>query len=93
MFHQYATVSDEAITQEVSGETVILDLRSEQYFSLDVVGTRIWQLLQEPLCLEEIHARLLEEYEVEPARLRQDLEDLVNRLCEVGLVTLVDQRG
>ena len=32
-----AAISDKAITQEVGGETVILDLGSEQYFSLDQV--------------------------------------------------------
>mgnify|MGYP006989108404 CR=1 FL=1 len=41
MLKKTAQVSSEAIAQEVSGETVILDLKSEQYFSLDTVGTRV----------------------------------------------------
>ena len=32
--------------QEVSGENVILDLASESYFGLDVIGTREWSLLE-----------------------------------------------
>ena len=35
--------SPNVISQEVSGETVLLDLDSEHYFGLDSVGTRIWQ--------------------------------------------------
>jgi hypothetical protein len=35
------TISDKALSQEVNGETVILDLDSESYFGLDEVGTHI----------------------------------------------------
>jgi hypothetical protein len=92
MFQQYVTVSTEAIAQEVSGETVILDLKSEQYFSLDTVGTRIWQLLQEsPKKLEDVHTQLLEEYDVEPDRLKADLEDLISSLVKEELVTISGQ--
>ena len=45
--NQSITVSTEVLSQEVSGETVLLDMQSESYFGLDEVGTRIWQLLQE----------------------------------------------
>jgi hypothetical protein len=41
------TVSPEVLFQEVGGEAVLLDLKSESYFGLDDVGMRIWQLLQE----------------------------------------------
>ena len=42
--NQTITLSPDVISQEVSGETVLLDLESENYFGLDAVGTRIWQL-------------------------------------------------
>ncbi len=86
-----AQVSSEAIAQEVSGETVILDLKSEQYFSLDTVGTRVWQLLQGSSHIEEIYQQLLEEYEVEPSRLRTDLEDLLTALEQEGLISLAEE--
>ena len=47
MDNRKITISPEVMSQEVSGETVLLDLQSESYFGLDEVGTRIWQLLQE----------------------------------------------
>ncbi|MBT6125779.1 MAG: PqqD family protein, partial [Halieaceae bacterium] len=43
--NQVVTLSPDVISQEVSGETVLLDLNSEHYFGLDEVGTRIWQLI------------------------------------------------
>ena len=37
--------SDEVLFQELQDESVLLDLKSGVYFGLDIVGTRIWQLL------------------------------------------------
>jgi hypothetical protein len=39
-------ISKEVLSQELAGETVLLDMASEGYFGLDAVGTRVWQLLQ-----------------------------------------------
>jgi len=39
-------IATEVLSQEVNGETVLLDLTGECYFSLNQVGTRIWQLLK-----------------------------------------------
>lgn len=79
-------ISDEVLTQEISGETVLLDLSQESYFGLDTIGTRIWQLLQEQKDLAEIKAILLNEYEVEEQQLQKDLGDLVEQLLEAELI-------
>jgi len=86
--HQTVAISDQVISQEVSGETVLLDLESECYFGLDAVGTRIWQLIRAGGELRTIYNTLLEEYEVEESRLRADLEALLTEASERGLITL-----
>jgi len=80
-------VSPEVMMQEVSGEAVLLDLKSESYFGLDAVGTRIWQLVEQDGYLKSVHAALLAEYEVDSSRLEQDLKDLIVRLADAGLVS------
>ncbi len=79
--------------QEVSGETVLLDLESEQYFGLDEVGTRVWQLLNAGRDLEGIVDTLLAEYEVEPEQLRADVTSLLESLVEAGLIAECGQGG
>jgi hypothetical protein len=37
------SISSEVLSQEVNGETVLLDLEGESYFGLSEVGTHIWQ--------------------------------------------------
>lgn len=82
------TISSEVMSQEVSGETVLLDLQSEGYFGLDEVGTRIWKLLQEEGDLKAVFDTMLVEYEVEAEQLEADLTQLMKKLEEAGLVNL-----
>ena len=86
---QTITLSPDVISQEVSGETVLLDLNSENYFGLDEVGTRIWQLLKETGNLQTVFDTMLEEYDVDEKQLKKDLLDHVTQLVEAGLISLV----
>jgi hypothetical protein len=81
-------VSPEVMLQEIDGEAVLLDLRSECYFGLDAVGTRIWRLIEQDGHLRSVHLGLLDEYEVEADCLERDLLALVQKLAEAGLVNL-----
>jgi hypothetical protein len=86
--NQTITLSPDVISQEVSGETVLLDLESENYFGLDEVGTRIWQLIGETNDLQAIYQTLLKEYDVSEDRLQQDLDHLLGEIAGLGLVRL-----
>jgi hypothetical protein len=90
--NQTIALSPQVISQEVAGETVLLDLESECYFGLDAVGTRIWQLICDSGELLTIYNTLLEEYEVEEGQLLTDLETLITEACGRGLITLQDAR-
>ncbi len=84
--NQTVQVLPDVLSQEVSGETVLLDLNNENYFGLNEVGTRIWQLLQEQNNLEKIYDVLLDEYEVDAKQLRKDFDDIINQLKDAGLI-------
>ena len=86
--NQTITLSPDVISQEVSGETVLLDLESEHYFGLDEVGTRIWQLARETDDLKAIYDTLLAEYDVAENRLKQDLDVLLGEIAGLGFITL-----
>ena len=81
-------ISSDVLTQEVGGETVILDLKSESYFGLDEVGTRIWQLLQKQEDIHTITATMLNEYDVEEEQLEMDIQNLLTQLNEAGIISL-----
>ena len=82
------TISPEVLFQEVSGETVLLDLSSENYFGLDKIGTRIWELLNGGASVGEVVDALLEEYDTDRKTLESDLAELLEKLAEAGLISL-----
>jgi wyosine [tRNA(Phe)-imidazoG37] synthetase (radical SAM superfamily) len=71
-------------------ELVLLNLSTGVYFSLDAVGTRIWQLVKahQSRPLETVLDSLMKEYDVETARCAQDLLHLVLRLQENSLLEI-----
>ncbi|MFP5373030.1 MAG: PqqD family protein [Actinomycetes bacterium] len=76
---------DGVVSREVDGEMVLLNLRSEQYFSLDRVGAdMVARLTRQPM--DEAVDALGRDYEVEAGVLRDDLDQLVTDLQEAGLL-------
>jgi len=81
-------ISDQVLSQEVSGETVLLDLQSEFYFGLDKTGTRIWELLQSGVSIQDLIGKMLDEFEVDRETLEADVNALLGKLLEAGLVSV-----
>jgi Coenzyme PQQ synthesis protein D (PqqD) len=87
-FDMRATVDPDVMVRNVGDESVILDLKTERYLGLDEVGTRMWNVIVGSSSIQSAYEALVDEYEVEPQRLRADLQDLVRRLAEEKLITL-----
>ena len=84
------TVPDHVLLQELEGEAVILSIQSDGYYSLDDVGTRMWNVVTTAPSIAAARDALLEEYDVDATRLEKELIDLVERLAAEGLVQLSD---
>lgn len=80
-------ISPDVLFRELEGEAVLLDLKSQQYFGLDAVGTRIWQELAASGRPRVVVDKLLQEFDVPRERLEEDVEIFLSRLEEVGLIS------
>jgi hypothetical protein len=74
------------ISTTVDDDTVILDTASGRYFSLEGVGSTLWQALQEPRSFAELLETVLEGYDVGVETAEHDVRALLDNLEEVGLV-------
>jgi hypothetical protein len=86
-------VSADVVSEVVDGEAVLLNLTSGVYFALNSVGTRVWQLVQEPRSAESLQSILLAEFEVAPDVLRADLATVLEDLLDRGLVERVPEQS
>jgi len=79
-------IAEEVVFRNMGGEAVLLHLGTASYFGLNAVGARVWQLLGEHKSIDAILPPLLREFDVDKARLRNDVETLVAQLLEQKLL-------
>ena len=84
-------VPADVLVRELDGESVILNLKSERYFGLDEVGTRIWAVLSTSESIQSAYEMLLSEYDVDGEQLRRDMQELVEQMVAHGLVEVSDR--
>jgi Coenzyme PQQ synthesis protein D (PqqD) len=87
-----AAISDQ-VSSDLSGESVILNLKSGTYFGLNEVGSRIWQLIQEPKTVKDVCKSILEEYEVDAQTCETEVQALLVDLLAAQLVEIRDEVG
>jgi hypothetical protein len=74
------------VARAVAQETVLLDLESGTYFSLDTVGAHIWGMIEKGKSLNQICDAMLEEFDVTRDVLEHDTLALAKELADKKLV-------
>jgi Coenzyme PQQ synthesis protein D (PqqD) len=74
------------MVQEVDGQTVLLDIQSGQYFSLNRVGRTVWDLCDGTRSVSDIIEAVCTEYDVPKETASQDADALLESLAGEGLV-------
>lgn len=70
----------------MDGETVLLNLNTGQYYTLNRLGSVIWELCNGRNTISDIHAVLCDRFDVAPERALDDLVALANHLVQEGLL-------
>jgi hypothetical protein len=84
--------SPHVLVQDLAGEAVLLNLENGQYYGLDEISFRMFQLLVTSDSIHDAYDQLLKEYDVGPDQLRSDLDKFVVHLLENGLVLNADNK-
>lgn len=83
---QKISIAPNVLAQDLAGESVLLNIQTEQYFSLDDIGTQMWQTLIEKDSIQTAIDALQVEYNVEPELLQKDVKNLIEELLANELV-------
>jgi hypothetical protein len=78
--------SASAISTEVDGELIALDVNRGVCYGLNRIGTRIWQLLDTPRSARQISEVLVEEFDVSPEVCTEETLNLLRDLAAAELV-------
>jgi len=71
-------------------ETVMLNIETGQYLGFNVVGGRIWELIEEPITETELCERLMDEFDVSAEQCRAEVESFLVRVESAGAIIRSD---
>ena len=74
------------IWSRVDNEIVVLDVETNNYYSLNTIGAAIWEMCKTAVTTDEIVSNICAEYEADEAHVRKDIEEIIKELEKEGLV-------
>lgn len=74
------------IATEMDGETVMMSIERGEYFGLNRVGSRIWELLATPMTIQQLCEQLQQEFEIDAGRCRTEVLDFADDMLAQGLL-------
>ncbi|PLY04742.1 MAG: hypothetical protein C0625_15850 [Arcobacter sp.] len=81
-------IPDTLFLQKVDEETILLDTVSQEYFSLNEVGSVIWEILSDKKELTLVKDEILARYEIDESQVENDILKFVEALAEKKLITI-----
>jgi len=78
--------SESAMSRELDGEVVILDIPSGNYFAINDVGALIWDRLEHDTDRTSLVEVVTAEFDVDRDAASADIEALLAQLIDAGLV-------
>ena len=83
------TKNKEIDDADLDGEKVMMNLDKGQYFMMNEVGSRIWELIDESTPIVNIIETLTNEYEVDEETCENTVMEFLGRLKDADLIKVV----
>ena len=84
-------ITREYILREIAGDYIIIPtgktvLDFNGLITLNEVGVSLWKMLQNEVTFDELVQGVLDEYDVEPAVAREDIQEFLDQLVNRGII-------
>lgn len=73
---------------DLDGEKVMMNLDKGEYFMMNEVGSRIWEIINEPINVKTIIDTLRCEYEVDEETCKDTVVEFLGRLNNADLISI-----
>lgn len=86
LFQLFPKQNEDVHSTVLDGESVLLNLSTGRYYTLNAVGSVVWEQCTGARSLGSILSRISERFDVTSQQAQSDLVDLVIQLCQEGLL-------
>jgi Coenzyme PQQ synthesis protein D (PqqD) len=90
---QYYVRSESVVSRVIAGETLIVPIRKgvgdlASIYSLNEVGSSVWQAISERRSKAEIVVSLEQQFEADRVEIERDVDSFLSEMAVAGLVTV-----
>jgi hypothetical protein len=79
------------LSSQIDQQTALLDIERSKYFGFNKVGSRIWQLMEQPVTIETICQTLTREFDVEESKCQAEVVAFCSKLAAEKLITILQE--
>lgn len=79
--------SSDILTNTIDDALVMMDMEGGHYFSLNRIGSDIWERIAQPTPVADLCAQLVKVYQVEPDACQAEVLALLKDMAQGGLIT------
>lgn len=79
-------INDKIIAREIQGEAILLNKENGDYFSMNAVGTEIFNCICNVMEIDAIVDLLLDKYDIEQDILKKDVASIVAEMVEKKII-------
>jgi hypothetical protein len=76
----------EIVAADMDGDTVMMSVAAGKYYNLGTTGGAIWKMLESPVSVATLIAKLLERYEVTREQCETEVLSFLNSVNQEGLL-------
>ncbi|MBF0410878.1 MAG: lasso peptide biosynthesis PqqD family chaperone [Candidatus Riflebacteria bacterium] len=82
----------ESVFSQVDGEVVMMSIENGEYYGINLIGSRIWGLLESPVRVSDVCDILLPDYDVTREQCTKDILLFLQQMVEKGNITIVNAK-
>ena len=86
---RYQRVDTNLLVSHLAGETVLMNTATGDYFGINAVGTKIWNLLAQPVSTDSLVESLVGTYDISIEQCGVEVKQFLQNLESRKLVVLV----
>lgn len=76
------------LSGKLGNELVMMDIESGNYLNINNVGATIWEMINEPILVEDLLQQLLNRFDVAEEQCKNELFEFLGELNAQKLITL-----
>jgi len=82
--------TNKALASAIDDEVVMFDADAGKYYGLNSVAAAVWNMLDEPLRIDDICDKLTEQFDVKKEKCLDEVLGFLPELQEKGLIEIAD---